>query len=190
MSLKGNLFCLLSKKTYVKRCGFSQNLAFTQSQLLLFSCTAPQGKLDMSDYRFLFSQDFPELAHSLGQTARSPRICLAFCFFAHHNNSYLFIYLFTSLLECNCSTMLCQFLLYNKVNQLYIYVYPHIPSLLNLPPTLPISPLQVITKHQADLPVLCSSFPLAIHLTFGSVYMLMLLSHFIPASPFPTPPCP
>ena len=50
--------------------------------------------------------------------------------------------------------LLCSFLLYNKVNQLYVYIYPHIPSLLSLPPTLPIPPLQVITKHQADLPVL------------------------------------
>ena len=60
--------------------------------------------------------------------------------------------------------MLCQFLLYSKVNQLYVYVYPHIPSLLRFPPTLPTPPLQVVTKHQADLPVLCSSFPLAIQL--------------------------
>ena len=85
--------------------------------------------------------------------------------------------------------MLCQFLLYNKVNQLYAYVYPHIPSLLHLPPTLSIPPLQVVTKHQADLPVLCSCFPLAIYFTFGSVYVSVLLSHFVPASP-PPPPCP
>ena len=39
----------------------------------------------------------------------------------------------TSLLEYNCFTMVCQFLLYNKVNQLYIYIYPHISSLLHLP---------------------------------------------------------
>ena len=75
-----------------------------------------------------------------------------------------FIYLFflTSLLEYNCFTMLCQFLLYNKVNQLYA----------QLPPTLPIPPLQVVTKHRADLPVLCGCFPLASYFTFGSVYML------------------
>ena len=79
--------------------------------------------------------------------------------------------------------MVCQFLLYNKVNQLYIYIYPHISSLLRLPHTLPIPPLQVITKHRADLLALCSSFPLAIHFTFGSVYMSMPRSHFIPASP-------
>ena len=64
-----------------------------------------------------------------------------------------------------------------------------IPSLLRLPPTLPIPPLQVVTKHRADLPVLCGCFPLAMHFTVGSVYMSMLLSHFIPASPSP-PPCP
>ena len=82
--------------------------------------------------------------------------------------------------------MVCQFLLYNKVNQLYIYIYPHVSSLLHLPPTLPIPSLQVDTKHQADLPVLCSCFPLAIYFTFGSVYMSIPLSHFIPA--YPSPP--
>ena len=85
--------------------------------------------------------------------------------------------------------MLCQFLLYNKVNQLYVYTYTHTPSLLSLPPTLPIPPLQVITKHRADLPVLCGCFPLAIYLTFGSVYMSMPLSHFVTAYPSPSP-CP
>ena len=89
----------------------------------------------------------------------------------------------TSLLEYNCFTMVCQFLLYNKVNQLYVYIYAHIPSLLRLPPTLPIPPLQVVTKHGADLPVLCSCFPLAIYFTFGSAYMSMPLSHFVPAYP-------
>ena len=67
----------------------------------------------------------------------------------------------TSLQEYNCCTMLCQFLLYNKVNQLYVYIYPHISYLLRLPHTLPIPPLQVVTKDQADLPVLCCCFPLA-----------------------------
>ena len=57
-----------------------------------------------------------------------------------------------SLLEYNCFTILCQFLLHNKVNQLYVYTYPHIPSLFHLPPTLPISPLQLVRKHRADLP--------------------------------------
>ena len=33
--------------------------------------------------------------------------------------------------------MVCQFLLYNKVNQLYIYIYHHISSLSCLPPSLP-----------------------------------------------------
>ena len=76
------------------------------------------------------------------------------------------------------------FLLYNKVNQLYIY--PRISSLLRLPPTLPIPPLQVVTKHRADLPVLCGCFPQAIGFTFGSVYRSMPLSHFVPAYPSPS----
>ena len=77
--------------------------------------------------------------------------------------------------------MVCQLLLYNKVNQLFIYLYPHISSFLGLPPTLPIPPLQVVTKNRADLPVLCGCFPLAIYFTFGSIYMSVLPSHFIPA---------
>ena len=82
--------------------------------------------------------------------------------------------------------MLYQFLLYNKVSQLYVYIYPHISSLLHFSPTLPIPPLQVDTKHGADLPVLCSCFPLAIYYTFGSVYMSMPLSHCVPAYPSPS----
>ena len=93
----------------------------------------------------------------------------------------------TSLLEYNCFTVVCQFLLYNKVNQLYIYIYLHISSLLCLPPTLSIPPLQVVTKHQADLPVLCGCFPLTIYFTFGSICKSMPLSHFIPA--YLPPPC-
>ena len=85
--------------------------------------------------------------------------------------------------------MVCQFLLYNKVNQLYIFIYPHISSLLCLPPTLPIPPLQVVTKHRANIPELCGCFPLAIYFTFGSVYIYMPHSHFFPAYPSPSP-CP
>ena len=110
-------------------------------------------------------------------------------FFPVRMNLNFFFFFLTSLLEYNCFTMLCSFLVFNKVNQLYIYIYPHIPSLLRLPPTLPIPPFQVVTKHQADLPVLCGCFPLAIYFTFGSVYMSMPLSHFGTAYPSPSP-CP
>ena len=92
----------------------------------------------------------------------------------------------TSLLEYNCFTMVCQFLLYNKANQLYVHIYPCISSLLRLPPTLSIPPLWLVTKHGADLPVLCGCLPLAIYFTFGSVYISTPLSHFIPAYPSPS----
>ena len=52
------------------------------------------------------------------------------------NSLFLKIF-FTSLLEYKCFTMLCQFLLYNKVNQLYVYIYPiSPPSCIFLPPSL------------------------------------------------------
>ena len=60
---------------------------------------------------------------------------------------YRALFFLTSLLEYNCFTVLCYFLLYNKVNHLYIYIYPHFSSLLRLPLTIPIPPLQVDTKH-------------------------------------------
>ena len=44
----------------------------------------------------------------------------------------------------------------------------------------------MVRKHRADLPVLCSCFPLASYFTFGSVCMSMALSHFVPASPSPS----
>ena len=72
------------------------------------------------------------------------------------------------------------------MNQLYIYIYPHISSLLRLPPYP--TPLGG-HKHRADLPVLCGCFPLAIYFTLGSVYMSMPLSHFVPAYPSLSP-CP
>ena len=120
----------------------------------------------------------------------SPSLCpqvhsLHLCHYSCPALRFFFFFL-TSLLEYICFTIVRQFLLYNKVNQLYIYIYPHISSLLRLPPTLPIPPLQVVTKHQADLPVLCGRFPLAICFTFGSVYMSMPLSHFVPAYPSPS----
>ena len=64
--------------------------------------------------------------------------------------------------------MLCWFLLCNKVNQLYVYIYL---SLSDLPPTPTVPPILVITEHQAELPLLLSMFPLAIYFTHGSVYV-------------------
>ena len=85
--------------------------------------------------------------------------------------------------------MVCQFLLYSKVNQQYIYIYHHISSLLHLPPTFLFPLLQLVTEHRADIPVQCSCFPQATCFTFGSVYMSMPLFHFVPAYPSPSP-CP
>ena len=74
----------------------------------------------------------------------------------------------------------------NKVNQLYVYIYPYIASPLCPPPTFRNPPLYVVTKYQADLPVLCNCFPLAIYFTFGSVYMSITLSNFISTYPSPS----
>ena len=42
-----------------------------------------------------------------------------------------------------------------------------LPSCVSLPPTLPIPPLQAVTKHQADLPVKLYFLKLLLSLAFG-----------------------
>jgi len=72
------------------------------------------------------------------------------------------------------------------------YKGTYVPSFLNLPPTLqPIPPPLVVTGHKCELPVLYSNFPLDIYFAYINVYNVsMLLSQFIPPSPWPSPsPC-
>ena len=56
--------------------------------------------------------------------------------------------------------------------------YTYIPSFLRLPPPPP--QLQVITEHQAELPVLNGSFPLTTYFTHSSLYTSILLTQFVP----------
>ena len=48
-------------------------------------------------------------------------------------------------------------------------MYTYIPALVDLPLLSP-SPACRSSQHQAELPVLDSSFPLASYFTYGSVY--------------------
>ena len=87
--------------------------------------------------------------------------------------------------------MVCQFLLYNEINQLYVFIQllpPGPPSHHHPPPLLP---LWVITEPRAGLPMLHSSFPLATYFTHGGVYMSVLTFQFVPRHPLlPHPPGP
>ena len=88
--------------------------------------------------------------------------------------------------EYNCFTLLCCFLLPNEVSQVYVDIYP----LPLEPPSHPYSPPhQVITEHRAELPAPHRCFLPAICFTHGGEYKLMLLSQFVPRSPYPTCPC-
>ena len=65
------------------------------------------------------------------------------------------------------------FMLYSKVNELYVYICP-LPLEPPSHPSSPTLPLQVITEHRAKLPVLQNSFPLII-LHMSSIACLNLL---------------
>ena len=88
-----------------------------------------------------------------------------------------------------------EFLLYSKVNQLYvrvcayIYTYTYIyiyPLPLKPPSHAPsIIPLQVITEHRAESPVLYSSFPVAIYFTQGKCMYFNTTLSIHPTLSFP-----
>ena len=84
--------------------------------------------------------------------------------------------------------MLCQFLLYNKVNHLYIYICPHISSLLHLPPFH--SPyLTLLCGHKALSlsPYAMQLFPTSyIFYVWQCIYVHSTLS-FCPSLLFPLP---
>ena len=82
--------------------------------------------------------------------------------------------------------MLCQCLLYNRVNHLYVHIYP-LPLGPPSQPT-PIPPFWVITEHGAELPAPYSSFPSAIYCTHA-VYICTNPNPPVPPTlPFPTCP--
>ena len=94
----------------------------------------------------------------------------------------------TSLLEYNCFTLLCSFLLHNKVNQLYVYIYPHISSLLHLPPSHPPNPTP-LGGHKAPSwsPCAMRLFPTSyLFYVWECIYVHPTLS-LRPSLPFPLP---
>ena len=77
-----------------------------------------------------------------------------------------------------------------RISQKCVCVYIYIPFLSSLPPTsAPIPPIKVIKEHRAELPVLYSSFPLAIYFTHGSVMHVNPTLSNRPSLSFP-PLCP
>ena len=90
------------------------------------------------------------------------------------------------LLEYDCSTMLGYGLVSTVQHESAMYVHGSPLSLTSLPsPFIP--PLQLVTEHQTELPVLCSRFPPAVSFTRGSGYVSMSLSRFVPSPFLPSP---
>ena len=78
-------------------------------------------------------------------------------------------------LEYSCFTML-----YNKVNQLYIYIYVPLP--LMVLPSTPLSCHPSRSPESTKLSSLYIRFLLAVYFTHGSVYMSIPIFQFIPPS--------
>ena len=83
--------------------------------------------------------------------------------------------------------MLCQFLLYNKVNQPYVYIYPiSPPSCASLPPSLSHPSRWSQSTELTSLCYVAASHQLTILHYIGSIYASMLLS-LCPSFPLPQP---
>ena len=82
---------------------------------------------------------------------------------------FFFKHLYWSIIALQCCVSFC--FITKWISSTHTYIPISLPACISLPPSLPIPPLQVVTKHRADLPVLCNCFPLAIYFTFGSVYI-------------------
>ena len=74
--------------------------------------------------------------------------------------------------------MLCWFLLYINMNQPQVYICP-----LTLEPPTPSHSSRLSQSTGFELPASYSKFPLAIYITCGNLYVSMLLSQFVPATP-------
>ena len=79
------------------------------------------------------------------------------------------------MLEYNCFTMLCQSLLYSKVNQLYVHITSPASWTPPLPPCLP----SRSSQSTALSSLIYSGVPLAIQFPHGSVCTSMPLSQLI-----------
>ena len=116
------------------------------------------------------------------------RICIQSVVFTFQGKFFFNVFEFFLILlifkNWNVIAMLYQFLLYSEVSQLYAYIYPFPLG----PPPTPIPPLLVITEYRAELPVLYSSFPLAVCFTRGSIHVSIPVSQFV--SPSHSPPHP
>ena len=85
------------------------------------------------------------------------------------------------LLAFNCFRILCQFLLYNNMDQ---RKYTYIPSLLSFPPTPTSHPCRSSQNTKLSSP--CYTAPSHQLSTLHTVvYMALLLSEFMPPSPSP-----
>ena len=77
---------------------------------------------------------------------------------------------------CSWFIMLCQFLLYSKVNQLYIYIYPLFLRFFSL-----IEHYRILSR----VPCVVQQSSLVICIRYSGVYMSAPISQFIPPLPFP-----
>ena len=118
-------------------------------------------------------------------------VCVCVCVYAYYNtgvimrtargyNILINLRYFSPCLLFNWGIVILQYCVSFCCTMKWIsYMYTYIPSLLSLPY---IPPIWVITEHRAELPALCSRFPLAICFIHGSAYTSIPISQLIPTS--------
>ena len=102
------------------------------------------------------------------------------------DSSFLFFFFFNHVFWSIIALQWCiSFCFITKwISYTYTYIPISPPSCISLTPSLS-HPSR--WWQNTELISLCGCFPLASYFTFGSVYMSVPLSHFIPA--YPSPPC-
>ena len=179
-----SIYSIFPSPQKVLKCPFSANL-HTQKKLLWFAllqisftcCSSSYTVFSYVSISFLQQNVFEIHSCFFIYQYLVPFYCFFFFYEQmilsgiNFNLIYFYNFYWTVIALKSCVT----FLLYNEVNQLYMYIYPLLLGPLCSSPQ-PIRLIQVIKEYQAELPVLYSRFQPAIYFTLSSVCMFLLLS--------------